>query len=483
MRNQIVTAASIAFAAGILWLGWREISNAGTVSEVERVASAAPSAPNPATPATLALPAAATPVERVAADSAARNEVRAPSSDESPGRLVIRAIDASTSEALESIDIRAASATRFADVEDFMPDLENGIELTPGNYSLVVTAPGCEPVERANVTIESDRVTDLGALELTPGSGRIVADLIGVPSPDHEYAVELIGDGRHRCASCDRFVEASDAGEQAAHEFRLRGLGSPCETCGFDNLRSRLAFGSNSQVVFTNLASGSYALRLVDEHDRMIGDERNMMLGVRATASVAFDPSASRTLQIELLDTDGVSLAGIWSRRMDESEEQAGASASDERELAREPIQLAFSRDGRIVASTEIDPPMSSGEGMDSAHDFMLDGAVGRLGRADRAREASDDLRSAPLAQHFEPSMPESGLGPSGIAIVLGLTASRLELHASAGDFVADTVVPASPSSMRIRLRLRPSDATIASSPIAASSSPTPTYREPELGR
>ncbi len=391
--------------------------------------------------------------------------------------LVVRAFQ-SSADAKRNFTVRAISDTRFADATNWGSSPEKSLRLTPGSYAVRVSSAGFEPAEISNVKIESGVTTDLGSVALRPGIGRIVAEIDGSVNPNRAVAIALIGRGRHRCDRCyDASTEAIDLGDDDALDRSFVASRAPCPVCGFGAERSLLVVPPSGRVEFTNLASDSYTLRVVDDRERPIGDEHVVELESGATANVRLDASWTRTLEIEWFDADGASLSAEWSRRLATAKSDDASAPIDRGTTRSIAIRMSLLQDSREIATAGFLPPPLPGATQpgESLGDFATRRRGPRPATDDRPRTASDSLRPIVAAEHFSASTAECELLSDGATQLHALPESAFEVRATAGKLAADALVPPSGASARIRLELHPRSENKFSSPA--------TYREAELGR
>src|SRR6185436_8147474 len=98
--------------------------------------------------------------------------------------------------------------------------------------------------------------------------------------------------------------------------------------CGYAVECTTKRVDEHGLVSFDGLAHARFALQPVDEGGRALGDACELELASGDTASVELDASQSRTLEIEVVDVDGTSMAPEWSARV--AREAADATSDDE---------------------------------------------------------------------------------------------------------------------------------------------------------
>ena len=360
-----------------------------------------------------------------------------------PGRLILAAVDRETGRPLDAFTVRLSSATRFAEEHLESGRGEVDLPLTPATYEGLVLSPGYEPLELSPVVLSSGATVRLAGVSLLPGSGSLRVEATGTDSFDG-LSVEVRGDGRRPCALCADRAPLSE---------------SPCPTCGFAPDGSKLRIGRDGRVDFTGLAHGAYVLRVVDRNGRAIGDDRVVDLAPGESIPVRFDVSRSRTVEIELIDCDGASLASEWSRRLAAPEvEEEVEIVSFEEGVELIPIHLEIRRDAETVARASFHPPAPPGVNAFGITVGIGSGVVRRTPArrtADRERNPGDSLWPVPVVPRFEPNEPTCELDRNGIAVLAPLSTSQLSIHLTAKDLAADAIVPAGRGPTRVRAQLR----------------------------
>jgi hypothetical protein len=262
-----------------------------------------------------------------------------------PGILALRAVDHSALGPLRWFAVSIASASRYAS-EHGLGGVDLELPLTAGTYTVVVWAPGHEATELANVELTSGACTRIPLIELRPGSGRIHGQVIGNVSPEVRFNVELRGEGRHPCERC------CGVDPKESNGMLMR---PPCGECGFARNASILSVRAGDPFEFRNLASGNYVIRLSDG-DLTIGAPTEVTLAPNAVASVVLEASATRAVDVEMFDTNGVSLAEVWARRLQTNTPTPGTD-DEQPQLGTETMRIVFSADGAKVAHATFIPP------------------------------------------------------------------------------------------------------------------------------
>lgn len=482
--NQAVVA-TLVVCAGAFWIAIDLPEGAESV----RAASAAPPPAARASEEPNELETAATvPAASIGAREAVRKRVDVPESNArgfTPGHLILRAVDRDTGRPLDSFTVRLASETRFAEESHTDPasgpDDPRGaldLPLTPATYDGLVMSPGYEPFQLQPIRLGSGETVELGPVALFGGFGTIRVGATRAAGSDG-LSVALRGIGRRPCPLCEGSVRPNPR--------RKVRIESRCTSCGFDESDTRLKFGPDGRVQFHRLASGPYALRVVDSNDRAIGDDRSVDLGYGEAAFVPFDVSQSRTVEVEMVDSDGVSLSSEWGRRLaaTQVDEDSGSfqdvASFGGPSVNEIPIQLEFRMDCGVIALAQFVPPAPPGARMFCSRSIGC--GIGRRVAArptvDRARGPGDSLWPQPAVPGFEASRVACDLDSKGIAILTPVTTSQLALHLKAGDLVAEAIVPPERGPTRLRVQLRSLQAPSSQLPAP----PLVTYRALESTR
>lgn len=376
------------------------------------------------------------------------------------GQLVLRAVDRDTGVPLRSFSVRLASETRFAAESNVEPAEELALALTPDTYAVLVASPGYEPVELAPIAVAARATVRPDPVALSSGSGSIAVSATGAEA-FNGLSVQLRGSGRRPCGRC-AVSEEGNARE---------GAGARCTACGRAKDDTVLRLGSDGRAEFTGLASGLFALRIVDACGRALGDERRVDLAPAEAASLAFDVSQWRRVEVEIVDADGFSLSAEWARRLavPRAEEVEELIIFEGVRSATELGEFEFRRDGDLVATAQLVPPPPDGVPSFGWSSGRLSFSLPVLPRptADRQRSDADALRPDPTPPRFEPSEVSCDLDPKGIAVLAPVGTSALHLRLTAAGFSAEAQLPAGKTTTRVRMRLQP-----------AQDSTSVTYRE-----
>ena len=358
------------------------------------------------------------------------------------GFLRVRAIDAETKEPLVKIRVRAASPTRIADRESDPATGEVVFRISPDEYSVLVMSDGYEPTEVEGVKIAADADVTLEPVALRFGSARILGVVNGT-KPDSSFEVELRGVGRRRCDRCPS--------EPDRH----------CTHCGYAQASTRVRVDSAGAFLFDRLAGGTYAVQLLESSGRAVALAVHVRVPSHESVPVELEAASTRTVRVEIVDTDGQSLAPEWARRtlavsrLDiETEFQLGAF-----EFRHNPVHFECTfRDGDlVVARADFEPPRDRlGFGiraMGSRIDFGL-GRHDLSGIDDRSRGETEDLRPDDPGPPIEPLGVSAGFDRGGIVSLEGVPATALTLELASGPFIGSASIPSSRESTRVQVRL-----------------------------
>jgi hypothetical protein len=491
-RSTLWLALALVIACGVLWLaldGSHEDGRAVTsksndpppiapiAADVVRAESDA------ASPESLAAQLAPT-AESLRAPAETTAVVSAPPR---AGTLAVRACDLTRLGPLRWFNVRVCNATRFAErrTESLAGEIE--LPLTPGAYSVLVLSPGYESVEIPSVEVPSGAIVRLDSIDLRPGSGRIQVRVIGTPDPNRKLRIELRGGGRHPCANCAerdddlalvrQADEAARSGADAiaASSSVARSSGrslvatsrvdrawnreGPCPDCGYAQSESIVWVHVGENFTFTNLAGGSYALRVADSDGRTIDKPRQLTLVEGETSSVVFDCSASRSIEIELFGLDGQSLTQEWSRRIVAAKSNVEAVRAPSR--SEETYEFVIVDDRLEWARSTLVPPSVDG------HRGQRPSAFGgrKLGTGvaktpvpgqpvDRARRANDALYAEAAAPSFAPVVVQCEIGDGGFVTMDPLPAAPLRVRVFAAHAEGEALVPASRGTTRVNVYL-----------------------------
>lgn len=374
------------------------------------------------------------------------------------GTLVLRVADPSRSGPLRWFDARLASETRFARERCNGAAGELALTLTPGTYATWISSPGYEPVEIESIEVAGGDSARPAAIVLQPGTGVIRARIVGEPNPDRTFTLELVGAGRHPCERCSERDDAARRDNATARDnsaardngvardaavrredpdetiARAWSRSAPCSHCGFAAARSSRWIRSGEEFEFSHLASGEYALRLLDDRGQTIGATRRVALAPRGSSSMVFDATSDRELEIELFDVDGSSLSEEWRRRMDGKPDVEISSPRSV--IEAEGVRVTVFDDGLELANATLVPPDASGRRRSAPSSF----SGRRLGTGARPRGPGE------LADHAR--RPNESLQP--IAEKLELPDTRIEFELQSNGLVTIGRVP--PSALRVRV-------------------------------
>ncbi len=372
------------------------------------------------------------------------------------GTLELSAVDARTGAPLASLRVRVASSTRLADRRSAPGSAQLRLTLTPGSYSLLAFSPGYEPLELSPLGVVAGQTLAPDPLRMRAASARVAGFATGDLRPERGLQVELLGDGRSPCAQCP-------AG----------GGSDPCPACGYALEASRRTLGLDGPFAFEHLLGGSYALRLVDAEKRTIGLPQSFELREGQDLRLELAAPALRTLEVELIDTDGRSLAGEWGRRV---RAQAAAAddvfselvVTDSSELSPDFVCTFHSGALRIAETQLVVPEPPSGVQRGYTMVRVASGGHARLGTArpdgldDRPRAPSEALRPESRAPVIEATPLRASVGADGLARFEPLPETELLLEMSSGPFAARATIPPSTRTARVQARLRADAGTYA---------------------
>jgi len=396
--------------------------------------------------------------------AASEGRQSAPSSAEEPGppmqpglaKLRLRAVDAQSGALLDSVRVRAASSTRFADREaPGSGQIE--LTLTPGSYTLCVFSRGYEPVELAAVELSAGARVTLDPVRMSAGSARIDGFARGDPAG---LRVELLGEGRRPCPQCLDAPGVSNAAERDGAWRRE----TPCAACGYSARVSLLALAPDGRFHFEGLLAGRYSLRLVDVELHTVGLPQSFELHPGEVLALECE-AGQQTIELELVDVDGTSLARVWGRRMNaaalpEGEALPEFESIDSGASARE-FACSFHAGEIGIARSSLVPPTPPGVASGSGGTSIGVGFHGRKqggGRAngsdDRPREKSDALRPEALAPTVPVPTISCAVGGDGLARFDPVPAIALSLELSCGPYHATLELPAAKGRQRVRARL-----------------------------
>ncbi len=413
-------------------------------------------------------------------DPAPRAKKESPRPD--VGYLNVRAIDSQTMLPLPQIRVRAVSPTRIADSDTKFGTSSIQLKLTPGTYDCLVLREGYEPCRLVNIQIESGRTMTFEPLLMRGGTASIVGTVEEVPSGDQSLWVELRGEGRRPCPNCPTDIGQPDLGLSERDRAWLHY--EACPFCGYGCQSSRRRL-EDHQFTFQNLASGLYVIRLMGADYVTVGVPTVVALQDGELLPVSLEYIAPRTVRVEILDTDGQSLASEWSRRVRKS------AASHEEDLmlvdpleSRGPpwIDCSFRVRETPVAKTwfsapPIDPSKPLGRVFSHATrcSFHFWQALD-----DGPRGECDELELEAAPPEVEPCEVLSGVDAEGLVWIKSVPSIALTLEVMSGCFVSTVDVPASTDVVRIGARLKKVETPESKGERPVTES---TFRECELAR
>jgi len=388
-------------------------------------------------------PAAGAPVEERVSHGAARS---APALG--GGRVLVRAVDAVTQESLDRLHVRALSGTRLADRDSGARRFALELALTPDAYALLVQVPGYEPAELAPIRVAAGAVVELPTVQMQPGSARILGTVGRTLQPSETLLVELEGKGRRPCAACAPRFDPARTDASSGHEAL-----EPCPQCGFAPECSRLPVSRSGDFAFHALASGMYALRLDDGRGHDVGEQLPVALRESECARIEMDAPILRTLHVELVDTDGASLAGAWGAnvRHRRALHDARDNAPEERPVARLDWRFELHLDEDDVRTGTFQTPTAAGT--TSARPAPFGGR--KLGSG--AKRSVDDkplrdgqtLRPEPDEPRFAASPIEARVDEEGLVVFEGVPSYEQKLLFLCGAFRATVDLGTSPEDLR----------------------------------
>jgi hypothetical protein len=378
-----------------------------------------------------------------------------------PGRLVLQVVDPSLLGPLRWFNVRLASTTRFADERGDDAHGEFALALTPGSYAAYVSSPGYEAREIASLEIRSGETEHVAPIELEPGSGAIRVRIIGDANSDRTFTAVLTGAGRHPCEHCADREPTKMHDDPQTTIARAWARSSPCAQCGFSSRLSSRWMHRGEAFEFTHLASGEYALRLSDDHGETIGAGRGVTLAPRERATVVFDASSERAVEIELFDVDGTSLSQEWRRRMEGKPDVEIGTAQGEVESWG--WRFTISNKNRELMSASIVPPDASGRRRVTPTSF----GGRRLGKGvardhtpgaivDRARRANDSLRPAIDTPEIVKAEIECALKSDGLVTISRVPSSALRVRVTGAHSYGEAWVPVSSATTHVAVHVQP---------------------------
>lgn len=389
----------------------------------------------------------------------ARKEV----SRDAPGYLSISAIDANTRAFVDRFRVRAASVARLADEQSDQGSATLDLTLTPGAYSLLVSAQGYEPTELPPVQVPAGETITLDPVALTRGTARIAGTVTGT-GWCADLRVELLGEGRRPCSACQFGADPAHPDMPAPSLAWTRA--EPCPTCGYAAKSSLLlvqggGFVRGSGFTFENLASGPYVMRLVDAQRPILGTSKAIVLHEAESLQVELEFIGRRIVRAEIIDTDGTSLATEWATRRrgrHRKDADSGDGSALELTVGEPPrFECAFRAEDACLARASFVPPAPLGPLKQHPSPF----GSRRLQRGgkqktidDRPRASSEPLRPEQQSPTFGPPLVSSMVDDDGLVMFGSVPELVLTLDMQCESFVATVGIPASREETRVRVQL-----------------------------
>ncbi|HEV8112107.1 MAG TPA: carboxypeptidase-like regulatory domain-containing protein [Planctomycetota bacterium] len=366
------------------------------------------------------------------------------------GRIRVSAVDAQTGAPLLGIRVRAASAARVADRTSDRNGSAIELTLTPDTYALLVLARGYEPAELPPIQVARDQTVTLDPVPLRAGGARILGVVTGDLRPGDLPWVELSGEGRSPCADCAPTADTPHA--------------TRCTVCGYAAQSSRRRIPPSGVFSFERLACGPYAIRLIDARERTIGLAKRLDLRAEEALPVELEFVAPRAVGVELIDTDGRSLASEWAARV-----RAAAAAADddgseivfvESSKPSTEFHCVFRLGDRRLVQSDFTPPpppsLTAGTSIGvAAFSSRKLSSGARKELDDRPRRSSETLRIEPRVPSLEPDTVAVDVDAEGFVVFDPVPSFTLTLEMRCGPFTATAPVPASAATTLVRARLR----------------------------
>ncbi|MFO0984699.1 MAG: hypothetical protein U1E76_23740 [Planctomycetota bacterium] len=389
--------------------------------------------------------------------------------------------------------MRLLSERRFADTR------VNGagqIVISAGIWEAAIRADGHEPLTLAPFTVRAGETTDLGAVSLTPGSGRIEGTIQVPPAVARPpFRVELTGAGRNRCPQCAagvnaelrdlavnqaltaslvttevlnlQAIELKTAGQPAkwralAAEPVREASGTACPACGYASARSVRMVELGQPFSFANLASGSYALQVIDAEGRRLGKVQRVALERGQYVWLGIDVAALLDVEFELRDAFGRPFVGCYTAQSGESKVIDGPYRYQffdaDRLLATAEVRVAPAPTGAaslaalgghfqnlVIDATQVQVSLVAWQEVKAR--AFLHAAIGELAaqanadqRVDRERHADDRLVTPPeLDWPAAVALPARAIWPD-VHVVSGLPSQHLVLRVQLGHFTSDAI-------------------------------------------
>lgn len=353
--------------------------------------------------------------------------------------------------ALHQLRVRALSARRIADRWAEGEAQSITLRLSPGGYELWVGARGCEPTEVHDLTLAADQKLTLAPVQLRLGSSRIVGIVRGLAGVEQPVKVELFGEGRRPCAQC--FAEA---GEESVKAWQRE---QACANCGYAKGRSLAKVVPSGEFEFEALASGSYALRLVDSADHVLTASITVEVRANATVSVVLDAPGLREVRVEFFDTNGASLSREWASRLAGRPTTTAPINWEElvivfREGVRIDLRLS-ARDGPQCDTSFSPPrPLDEDSSLGFSHSaFARDFSLPKPYLDDWDRSLEDRLAPASVVTIPPPGRLQASVEADGLVLLRPVTTHEQRLSATVGPLVGTVVVPADIAKPQVSLR------------------------------
>lgn len=363
------------------------------------------------------------------------------------GVLTVRAIDVVTRAPLDHMRVRVANASRIADRNSSRGVTSVDLRLTPGTYTPLVLVPGYEELE-----LDAVRVGNGANLERTAsmrrGSASITGTVVGFGAAIH---AELAGTGRRPRDCCAWFATVPRAGDKPTSG----GRADPCAVCGYAAQFTRIRVGPAGSFVFTDLVSGTYAVRLTDERGQSdeIAPIRVELVEAQHVRIEATAP-ALRDVLVNMIDVDRASLAESWGANVRAAAAVEGAVSSDSTQFVAALVWRFTVSDGPEDFGygyfSMPDPPGFSSRAMPFGGRTMGTGSLVH----DRERRADEELRPTAVAPKFPDIVLESNVRDDGLVRIQGVPARALSMRLVCEPFAATVVIPESIGTAAVRAQL-----------------------------
>jgi hypothetical protein len=404
------------------------------------------------------------------------------------GHLRVRAVDAETRLDIDRIRVRAMNETRLADRQADRDGEGVELSLSPGTYSILVMAKGYESSEFPAQSIEAEKTTALDSVALHPGSATILGSVTGDTWAPDTLWVELVGDGRRPCPAC--VDGTSPASKQPPRHGERWSREDYCARCGYGKSSSRLPVPPDGRFVFDRLTSGPYAVRLMDVGERTLCDPKTFELVVGQSFPLEIRFGAPRRVRVEIVDTDGASLAPEWAARLrrEAADDEIVSMVTIREAISNRPVDFhcQFRTEHLQIGTSAFTPPPPDPNGIfisgTAAFGARKLGPGGRHDRDDRPRGDRDDLWPEFPPANVPLGYFPSEVDPDGFVRFDSVPSLELTLTMTCERFTATTAVPASRDEVRLQANLRLTENTKTSTE-GAESIGAQTFREYELQR